>query len=310
MPHKIAMPVTYNEYDQALVRFQIALARSRLLPYSGKWHATWLLADFDAPQWSLRTPETRREKGKWKGTYGINWDISLANDTRLTDAGNSRILLALKKAVFLIRTLEDFGITMTLSHVPIIGDLLSIVRWLFQHEEMYFPAEYGFALVDGRAVQMFMKDYIEGGAAWALRYPHEIVTHFYRGALKTSPSKSVLSNVYHVPLTDRAVICDWLEKNGFYIPPSNRYTDCARLSRVKIAELIMREPREFTTDKMTAFLRQFETDLLAISDVLLVPADGSRTEYLSHRTLLIHDVINTPLTFTSCSGNPPIFKAA
>lgn len=302
------MATTRTEYKSQLspwerreLEMQLAYGRAQVNPYLGAWTAPWLLCDITEPVWTIRTATTRRTNGVWKGVSRISWEILLADGTRLTDACNLEMRTVCQRAGFLVRHFAVSGITACLSHIAWISDFLTIVRWLYLNADVYRPRSHLFTRVTHSAIQQFIESYTSGGAkVGVLQYPETFVREVYERALNVRPSADVLQNMFSIPVRDRDQIVEWLAANDFYEARTLRAGRVRFLSRERVANFIGADCKDVKSRRLSAFLRQFEPDLLKLNSELLLPVNGFHSEYPSHRVPRIKDVVAAKTTLGSC----------
>ena len=292
--HNIAFPDHFDVNERAALLAQLAHGRSQVGQYDGDWKSDFLLSDIYANTWLLRTKQCRKVNGEWKGAIKFSWEVPLCDGTRLTDKTNDKLRFVAQKTAFLVRFLPSFGIDSVDSHATWLNQLVTIIQWLQLHKDLYQPRSHLFTRVDGNAIADFMSGIAIGGKAWVLQYPQRCLHFYYAQALGCQPDDDILLNPFKIPTKDCEEIVTWLDKMGMYSTGFRaRNGTCRFIDRNKLGEIIGARGKEVSSHKISAFLRQFEPDLLAINDRLLIPTDGSRTEYPTHRTPIISEVINS-----------------
>lgn len=294
MLKEIQFPAGYGQEDRARCLALLDRGRAQTLPYDGAWTAGWLLNDLHADVWLLRTNETRYQNGRWHGVKNINWKVSLANGTYLTDASNRQIREAAQKAAFLVRFLPNNGLDSISAHSNWIYTLNTFIQWLYLHEDLYQPSSRQLSLVDEEAITDFIQAFARGGVGWALQYPQRCLRFFYRSAFGREPDPEILSNVFHVPQVDQSRIVEWLDGAGYFTRNKynaswpHRYISASKLASHLRATLPALRSRLFS-----AFLRQFEPEILDENSELLLPSTGYFREHPSHNMPKIADVIGS-----------------
>lgn len=278
-------------------------ARAQARPYAGSFDASWNLTSFDSEVWILQTPATRRcQDGSWAGVIFVRWKVLLPDGSHLTDITNTVMLTTMKK-VLVLATTEPDGIKMSGPLLTFFLDLTVIVKWMYIHKTKYHPEKFGFALLDRQALESFMTIFIKEGNLGVLNYHGILIKYLYDTIPEISFSPTLMEDPYHLPAEDVRHIIKWFEINEFYIKRGIRkYDNSLTLSRKKIAKLIGTEAKVLTSEKITAFFRQFEPDLVSQHSLLLLPVASSSTEYISHNVRTISEVINAPITYTANSA--------
>lgn len=262
-------------------------ARTSISPYKGEWSAPWLLTPIRSQMWKLSTPESRLVGNEWKGTENIDWNISLANRTKLYDSPENRTMLeAAQQAGFLFRRLPIFNVNSSSAHIHRVRMLTMIIEWMYLHEDVYHPATSQFRLLDSDSVADFTERLMRGGKAWLLNIPERLLEFLYMNACQSAPPKRSLLDPFDIRQSDAKQIRKWLAQHQFYIQNECR-SGGAHLDRIKLAEVVGCDQPTLSNDKLSAFLRQFEPDLANSHPHLLVSSTGYQTEYPSHRTPLI-----------------------
>ena len=286
------LPNHFTRNEKMAVLSLIDHGRSWVNPYAGNWKASWLLNNIHDPIWLLRTNKSRLINGNWEGACNIYWNILLPDGTRLTDKPNHRMLITIQKMAFLIRHLPSFRITKTLTHASWIENSTCFMQWLYLHNDIYNPRIFLFNKVNNDAINDFLSDFVKGGIAWALQVPQRILRFMYRKALGHDPSRNIIDNLFDVPDNDRIKIIKWLQDNNLYeynYDIHGKRHD--RISRKRIGSQIDFGIDNIRSRKVSAFLRQFEPDLLQTNNKLLIESKGVSTEYPAHTTLTISEVV-------------------
>lgn len=301
MPKVRAVPAL-TQQPSAIER-QLEYVKTQLVPRQMEFNSTWLLNPFEEEQWILRTPHTRKSQGVWKGVIRINWAVLLPDGSLLTDQANSQILATVKKLCFFTMNPESLQMSRSLAHF--VSDILTIVKWMILHKDLYRPHKFSFRLLDGEAVRSFMSEYVIGGSSEALGHFRTLIRLFYENVPSLKLSEEYLNSPYLIPAGDISCITAWLQEQELFVtPPSIRKISNCYISRKKIGMMLNVDPHCLSTEKLTAFLRQFEPDLRGSNPDLLVPISRVTTEYYSHNSRLLSDVISTPISASSCLAGP------
>jgi hypothetical protein len=287
---------SYGRKDAFLLQAALDHIKTSTQVYGGNWTARWLLVPIDAPVWHLSTPSGRKIEGKWLRTEVISWSVKLANGTNLMDEANDAMRLTIQKIGFLMRALPMFNVTTSSAHINRLRMLLNIVQWLYKNTETYQPRENQFKGVDSDSICDYMYRSMLGGTAWALELPERTLGYFYLHALNAKVPSLLLANPFTVPPSDAHKISDWLLHNGYFFAAETR-NQKAHISRDKLAIHLSCERDVLQTPKFSCFLRQFEPELKQSHPTLLTPSSGWSTEFLTHTTPTIHEVINLKGTY-------------
>ncbi len=290
-------PAIFSSSERQQLARLLDSGRNWTKPYCGNWKANWLLSDIHSDIWILKTPESRKVNNVWRGVVPINWKIELANNSGfLTDSVNRSVLETLQKAAFLMRFLPNHGIDSNGALIQWITVVTMLTEYLYLHSNLYKPQKNYFKLVDRDALIDIASLYVKGGKIELLQYPQRCLLAFYREALNDQPSLKILANPYNVPNKDKTKIIAWLMSAGVYDVHKYRGTSCRFISRPKLNSLLSLGEISFKVPKFSAFLRQFEPELLAINDSLLLPVNPLGTEYPSHSVPTIAEVVRSNIS--------------
>jgi hypothetical protein len=269
--------------------------RRQTRTYQGNWTAPWLLTDIETPVWQVRTPATRYVQGEWRGAFPFHWDYPLPDGTTLLDSRHDNLRRLLHRVTFVVRENPAFGIAAAVTHRSFFFNNRAVVQWMFLHEDIYEPDREFFRRIDGQAINDFMTSIKQGGVAWALKLPQRTLSAFYMGAKGRQPNWARLSNTLIVPERDRQDIVGWLHENDLYATAKHGWggSEVTFVDRVKLAALLSIDHETLrSSPKYSAFLRQFEPELLKINSHLLIPARGVRgTEHPLHTTPLLAEAL-------------------
>lgn len=293
------LPEHFDLRERATLLALIDHGRQTLLPYDGAWEASWLLTDVHATTWLLRTRESRYVDGVWKRVRVLHWHAQLPDGSLLTDSKNSYMLETAQKATFLVRFLSGFGVDSSIALQQWASRIITICQWMFVHEHLFAPQAHAFSRVDTKAINDFMLRYVVGGKANALHVPQRCLVFFYQEALGRSLRTTLENGMFQIPEKDKSEITTWLEHNGFYTRKNSARQWFARyIDRSMLAECLSCGWQEIKSERMNAFLRQFEPEMLRESDDLLLPINGYSTEFPGHWTRKIEAVTKEPISYT------------
>ncbi len=296
----IVSPQSFSRDEHLQLAALLDHGRGCASPYEGPWKANWLLCDPTAPNWILRKPSSRYFDGQWVDTRTVSWGIWLANGVKLTDPICDSWRINAQRGAFIVRTLSSYGVNSYCSLYGWLRHFFTIVQWLSLHSDNYAPADRFFNAVDSDCVTEFFSTVTYGGKAWALGYPQRCLRLFYAGALSGPPNRSVLANPFSVPVSDRKVIARWLSREGYL--ERHDQNPLRYVNRARLAEELQANYGDLFSQKFSAFLRLFETDLLRANEKLLIPATRCDTEYASHNALTIKEAQTEPLGRTQAVG--------
>jgi hypothetical protein len=212
----------------------------------------------------------------------------------------------LKQMSFLTRELSIFKTSMPLSHYAWTSDIITITQWLSsRHKNISSPAQL-FQFIDEQSILDFFKSIIPHGKAFSLGIMHSCANYFYKQAL---PKKHISNHpdLFQLPDEDIEKIREWLGKEDFYArtaPKLGQY-----INRKKLSQKLQFDYTTIQNKAFSAFLRQFEPDLLLKNKALLVPASRLDTEYLSHRIPTMQDARTERMSRGSCRGLLDTFKS-
>jgi hypothetical protein len=299
------MPNTKQTSEDILASRIVAVALEHLGDYTGPWRADWL----DGPaigvsSWKIRTRRSREAGGETLGDGIIRWDIQLPNGTRLDSQENTFIQHTAQKIAFLARQLPGWGIRATSTHINFISDLHFVIRWLFEYDRVYRPAEYAFELLDEDGLDAMFHEYIEGGAAGALHFQQKIIYKLCSLALPNVSVEEFLkeTDIFRLDKNITIPVISWLRENHFYDSVGKRDKAIPSLNRARLCELISFDPRQIISQKCNALLRQFEPELLKSGGPLLIPTNTPRTEFFHHKTVLLEDARDSKCSSQALTG--------
>ncbi|WP_141710669.1 hypothetical protein [Paraburkholderia nodosa] len=281
--------------DELAAARLVATALQHMGEYAGPWHAAWLVGPaIGVPTWTIKTRRSREVDDQSVGNDTIRWDFILPNGSSLDSPVNALIQQTSQKIAFLVRQLPSWGVRANSSHKTFITNLHFVIRWLFEYEEIYKPAEHAFELLDEVGLDAMFYEYIEGGSMMALHFPRRIL-HTLCSLAPPDPSvnTSEIEDIFRLHESITKPIIYWLRDNDFYDSTPIRGETIVSLNRSRLCELISFDYKQLTSQKCNAFLRQFEPELLEAGGKLLIPVNKPRTEYFSHKTVLLEDARNS-----------------
>lgn len=271
-------------------------------PYDGDYTADWLLSDLTSPIWLMKTKRTvkllKSQKVSWykdkdyKYVDNHTWEVFLPDGTYLTDDENKYFLSNLQKLAFLIiedpANLERMAAN---TRMTFLSGLTHFVEWLFLHKARFLPHIHGFSRVSPSDYEAFLLEYIKGGKFLSLACGQRVL----RGmGLDINTNDDILN------LTQEQCFfaVNYLKNKDLY---KKGVKGLSVVDKSALCAHFKMSTSGFQNDKATAFLRQFEPEVLAFNDKVLVPS-SLRTQYPGHKTRLINDVKRKPL------GSKGIFK--
>lgn len=279
------LPLHYSKADAHTVEKLLDEAHKMVTPYSSNWKAPWLLSPIESPDWILGDGNSWYENGKWHGVRQYHWSYRLPDGTLLSDSENSLMLESCQKIAFLWRTLPEGFTSNNFSLVIHLSSLSVFVRWLYLHESIYKPKEYGFLRIDHAALRDFFSQFVQGGAPWALGYPWQLLIQWYGEVFGTRPPAQVVKDPFKIGKEDRRAIAKWLEAEGYFKEPihgGGRYLD-----RQRLADELSCDVHSIKTHaRFAAFLRLFEP---TVESPLMKRRNKGR-EFPSHRTPTVAEV--------------------
>lgn len=262
--------------------------------YAGDWTAPWLLSDFAAKLWQIRSKNTRRVGETWKGYIVLDWEVPLADGLSLTDSPHSGMCMLAKKIVFLMRFLPPSNASSSITHRHLFLHVKVILQWMYLHGERFQPDQCLFQRIDQQAVEDYLRELKQGGVSWVLRAPHRTLIWLYQEALGRRPPADMEGQHFLVPRPDGEAISQWLQANHYYVLEKQDWTGetIRSVDRKKLAQILHMDVETLRScPKFTAFIRQFEPDLLALNPHLLLPARGVRgAEAPLHTTPTLDEV--------------------
>lgn len=253
--------------------------------YDGDYKAAWLLSDVHSPVWKLKTNKTiSLGDQKFKYTHDVLWGRELPNRTYLTDFSNRSFLEFIQQAFFIYTESPNIGsrysATGTLTNSSL---LLGFISWLFLYEEIFKPSECGLSKLTDNHINEYIKEWCMGGSFLLLRTGHRIIEEINS---KLSVKININSNL-SLSKKDIDILIRFFTDNDCY--GTTNY-GAKIIDRKKIRDLFSISKQEFYSYSSVLFFRQFEPEILALNDKVLLPLNLS-TEFPSHKTPLISDIL-------------------
>lgn len=279
--------------DATIIAELLAEARALEADEPRVWTARWLLSPIHDSSWCLRKDGSVRVNGVWQHVETVDWEIQLADGTKLTDPCNRNYLEFVQRSAFLIR--EDFlNIQATSTHLIHISVLKSLTQWIFAQSRRFSPATHGFGKVDIAGIHDFMTKYTTGGVfeagGFGPRFVKALDKSIYEQWKKLRPRVSIrqLPPALVQPIIKRLDELDFYRTTGGKGPNRGlKYVD-----RKKAAALIGADYVAMRIPGANAFLRQFEEDYKKKFPNLLVRVTPINHKHLSHRTTTL-DYVNS-----------------
>lgn len=283
-------PSHFGSRDLGLTNLLLTNMYAQVTPYQGDWKADWLLSDINSNTWEIG--KSRTKSGAWATTFNINWDVLLPDGSLFTAPEHSLPLSTSKKSVFLLM----HATYKNTSNIPqYVKTLLTLVRFLYDREDIYNPDKYAFSKLDATAVNEYMSLLVSGGISGVLDIVEKCRSLFYRKAFDQSPPNSMeLSN------DEFYGIYNFLRDNGFFKTRTNSYFPCEYIDRTKLGKSINVDPRSMNSVSVSLFLRTFEVEYDVIFPSILAPI-LFETEYCSNRTLTKKEAKSFIASETTCN---------
>lgn len=288
----IRLPGRFTSNDAEIIALAIANAKQLLSPFDSDFKAPWLLTDPRLHRWE--TTNRGREEfvdGKWKNTISIDWQQRLPDGYLLTDPKHSRLFQFNMSLAAHSRSGKLGKSPTPITWRREVGMSVNLTRWTVLNEAQYQPDTYGLQLLDQNALDSLMRLLAEGGWTTALQVPERLFRVLYKSAFNEVFSADEAISVHKLPQDIRLGIQNWLERNRYFKTAIEGPHKGKRfLSRTSLSQALG-EPGETlgSSWKLSAFLRQFETDYF--SNGLLVSV-SQYTEMPSHKIGTIDETIN------------------
>lgn len=289
-PPEIPDSISGNERE--LILLLLESAKQQVRPYTGDFRAPWLLVPFEADVWE--TTNRGREEwidGQWKGTIRVDWRVCLSNAYTLTNPAYEKLLTAVKKVAFLMRSDLICGSSGPLPWLRMCQTMLIMVRWVVLNEARFRPEVHGLSLVDQAALDWLFMDAAKGGAGQLLRLPQRCLIALYKSTHGTACPQALLDNPYALSDSEIAPIVRWIESQGGYLHTKvGPHREKRVMSHEWLGRLINEHPNSFISPQQKRFARQFEPDFHGTP---LLVSGKQTTELPSHRIAFIDDVAAT-----------------
>lgn len=273
---------TTREYSHNDVEKLIDAARALYAPKPtvNDIKADWLLeGDIGSHVWKTQNASHEYlENGKWKGTINVNFAHRLPNNTLLTDPENSVPLHGLQRWAFALRSgLLGYSPGPT-SWQAAVRWGLNLTSWIYLRVDTLEPQKFGFSLLDSEDIKELTYQLSLDNWSEALEITPRLFTALHKLTFNRKPTKKALSALPYVDALTTVKIKNKLRSEGLY----KNYTPKPEslVCRVFLANLIQHTQEGFRSEKVRAFLRQFEEGLA--SEPLL----------LCGRTLTNHPTLN------------------
>ena len=255
--------------------------------YDGNYAAPWLLSDIHASKWIIKTSRSIRAKdGKYKYTCSINWHRKLPDGSYLDDEENARVKEFFQKSLFIIY--ESPFISKVNSIQSIVSSssrYFAFISWLYIDELKLNPKKNVLLNLTQTRLREFIKEYVNEGSFGALRVSGRIFSKYTEQTGNAIKSK----DVYKLSKSEVSKFIGFLVKKDCY--STNNYS-CKIVDRTKFAEIFGLSTQDSYSDKFTAFIRQFEPEVIGVNSKVLLPINNE-FEYPGHTTPLVKDIINS-----------------
>lgn len=277
-----------SKHDVVSIRKYLAGYDSELAIYHGDYTADWLLSDVQSSKWIVKTSKTIQTKeGDYKYVKTFNWSRQMPDGSYLDYPEHQKLLSFLQRAMFIAIESSSVFKTMGVGSLPeLFKGILHFTQWAFKEGLGLNPSDKCFSLLTQSRVEMYFKEISTGGFFLASGFVELFVKRFkgVTGHLITS------SNPFYFNEDDRNKVESFFKETKCYVRNSfgANYLDRNRLR--KVFEF---DKSVVYLDRFTAFLRQFEPDLMSANKQVLLTLKPEN-EYPGHTTPLVADVINAP----------------
>ncbi|MHC8322433.1 hypothetical protein ACYZT4_17370 [Pseudomonas sp. GB2N2] len=286
---------TTREYSPSDVKklLEAASALYAPKPKVTDLQASWLLeGGIGSHIWRTQNAgHEHLENGVWKGTININFAHRLPDNTLLTDPENSIPLHALQRWAFALRS----GL---LGYFPgptgwqrAVRWALSLTSWAYLHADTLEPQKFGFNLLDLEEVKELAYQLSLDNWSEALQITSRLFTALHKFTFNRKPTKKSLAALPYVDTVTTIQIKNKLRSEGLYTVYTR--TPESLISRVFLANLIQHTPEGFRSEKVRAFLRQFEGGL---AEEPLLLRGKTLTNHPTLKARPIEDVGDTQVT--------------
>lgn len=296
-----------GDADQQLILLLLEAGKQQVRPFTGTFHAPWLLTPFEADIW--QTTNRGREElvsGHWENSIPIDWRVVLPNALLMTDAQYERLLLCVKKIAFFMRSNLISGCSAPVAWRLVTYRLIGLARWVVLHEHMFQPALHGFQLIDQDALEWLFSQIAEGGWTQAMQIPQRFLAKIYYGAHGSQCPPSLLKNPYSLPSSDIEPLVKWLDIQGAYTFVNiGTHVGKRYIRREWLAKLINENGGGICNSIINHLCRQLEPDFAEYS--LLVSLKQT-TELPPHWIVSTED-IEVGGTQSSMKANSALFAS-
>jgi len=282
---KLSVQLDWSQADVVSIQQYLAGYDSGITIYSGDFIADWLLSGIHESKWIIKTVKTvKRADGSYKYVRTINWNRRLPDGTFLDSPQNRDFLDFLQKAIFVIVESTSIAPNVSVSSLPgLVNNLLSFAQWCFRKDINLCPRSEFLRKLTQERLFRYVREKIRGGIMELFGVAEIFKARFF----EMSGTALISDDIYHLTSADITEAIRVFKSKGFYRKTKFGDSVIDRMQFVEAFEL----PQQIThSDKFSAFLRQFEPDLLRKSQEVLVPVT-LEYEFPGHTTPLISEVI-------------------
>lgn len=238
-----------------ILQQQAKVLRDRRLGTQDIYYSPWLLeGSIGSETWVTSLPGSSE-------SYTHSFDRSLADSSNLLDKHNEILLTSIQKFAILLRNGDITNSHMTHKrwNAILLSDI-NLASWVTLERERFQPELYGFKLVTEDDIQVFFKDFSQGGWTEVLQCKERIIAHFYDKVGCNIPLETLLASRDDLPHAFVDDVCHWLSDNNLYSLYGYKPTCISRTYLNREIGL----PGTAGNPHLTAFLRQFEPSLAGL----------------------------------------------
>ncbi len=283
--------------DAAEIESLLESAKDQISPFNGELTADWLLTDIRERVWhTTKRGKGGKINGVWTDTEKMDWNHPMPSGKRLSDPKYSEVLFTLQKISFFLRTGLIHNKPVGIRHWrSATATQVNLARYMILHEHKYHPEKFGLSLLDQGGLDHFAVEYAKGGFGLVLEVPQKLLSHFYQSTFNENCPVELYDSLFNLDGNLCAAIYKW----AVTVPTLMRDVKYGAFKGVKVfshkylAQIACCNEDVLKTQKMMAFLRQFEVDLHC--SCLLVSAN-TLTRFPSHKTPFLEDVLKSGST--------------
>jgi len=285
---KLNALLNWNQADVVSIQKYLAGYDAGVAIYSGDFKADWLLSEIHSNKWIVKTDKTvKRADGSYKYVRTINWNRRLPDGTCLDSPENRDFLNFFQKAIFVIVESTSIAPNLSIGSLPgLVTNLLPFVQWCFRKDVNLNPRSDFLRNVTQERLFRYVRVKIHGGVMELFG-----VAEIFKSKLFEMSGIEITSkDIYNLHPSEISKAITTFRSKAFY--RKTKLGDYV-IDRTKFIEAFQLPQQITHSDKFSAFLRQFEPDLLKKNADVLVPVT-LEYEFPGHTTPLISEVAANP----------------